>query len=278
MRKFLFVICVFLTAGCSGNNFDTGKNTVAAFADGEKITYDDISREIEKIPQVDRARFQNPDRRKYILNLIIERRLLEREAERRRISEKRDISNKIESCRKQIVVNALKEEISSSVPKVSEAEVLEYYKDHADDFNQPQKIKVQDMVLKDEQLAKTAIKRLKKGEDFGLIARELSIDPYTRERSGDIPEFSRETRPDLYDEVILKAVQGRIIGPVKSGGGIHVLKLLKIIPLVDRNFKEVEDQIKVKLNATRQSESYLRFMKDLRESAKIKVNEDLLAK
>jgi len=286
MKKLSIVMCVFLLTGCSGKSCCTDKypgngnkkNAIATFSGGETITAEDISREIEKLSATDRQRFQTPNGRSYILNTLVERKLLEREAEKRRISEKGDIPIRIENCRRQIIVNALKEEIASSVPKVSEADVLKYYSEHRNDYNQPQKIKVLDMVLKDDFAANTAMKRLKKGVDFGSVARELSSDPYTREKSGDIPEFSRETRPDLYDAVILKASPGRITGTIKSGGGIHILKLVKIIPPVERNFNDVEEQIKAKLNAARQSESYGKFMKGLKDSANIKLNEDLLAR
>jgi len=280
MKKLSVVMCLILMAGCSGKSAETEKkeNAIATLAGGETITEKDLSGEIEKLSPADRQRFQTPNGRKYILNTIIERKLIEREAEKRRMSEKGDIPIRIENCRRQIIANALKEEISSTVPKVSEADVLKYYSNHADDFNQPQKIKVLDMVLKDDLAAGMAMNRLKKGEDFGLIARELSSDPYTREKSGDIPEFSRETRPDLYDAVLLKASPGKITGPIKGSGGIHILKLVKIFPPVERNFKDVEDQITAKLNAARQSEAYGKFIKGLRDSANIKVNEDLLAR
>jgi peptidyl-prolyl cis-trans isomerase SurA len=71
------------------------------------------------------------------------------------------------------------------------------------------------------------LSRLKRGEDFGTIARQVSEDG-NRDRGGEIGLRPLSRLPDLFVE----AVRGLQVGefttePVRSGAGFHVLKLLQ---------------------------------------------------
>jgi peptidyl-prolyl cis-trans isomerase SurA len=75
--------------------------------------------------------------------------------------------------------------------------------------------------------AETALARVRAGENFALVARELSDDP-SRERGGEIGLRPPARLPDLFVEATKALpVGGVATAPVRSGAGFHVLKVLE---------------------------------------------------
>lgn len=72
----------------------------------------------------------------------------------------------------------------------------------------------------------SALARLRAGEDFGKVARDLSEDA-NREAGGEIGLRSASRLPDLFVEAV-KAVPvgGYTAAPVRSGAGFHILKVI----------------------------------------------------
>ena len=76
-------------------------------------------------------------------------------------------------------------------------------------------------------------RRLKGGEPFEMVAREMSLDKLTREVGGHWPPFSAKT-PGV-PPVIMEAAFGMTVGevshdPIVDGDRYHVIKLLEVIP------------------------------------------------
>jgi peptidyl-prolyl cis-trans isomerase SurA len=69
------------------------------------------------------------------------------------------------------------------------------------------------------------MQKIKSGEDFGNLAKEYS--DASDARNGGVMGLRSETRyPPLFVAAIKDAKPGQVVGPVKSGAGLHILKLL----------------------------------------------------
>jgi len=66
--------------------------------------------------------------------------------------------------------------------------------------------------------------RLAAGEDFAALARELSDDPVTRARGGQLAVFERGPADKLLKAAAFRAEVGQVVGPVSSSHGLHLLK------------------------------------------------------
>ena len=76
-------------------------------------------------------------------------------------------------------------------------------------------------------LAETALARVRGGEDFSTVARELSEDS-NRARGGEIGLRPVSRLPDLFVEQVRNRKPGEISPTVlRSGAGLHVLKLIE---------------------------------------------------
>jgi peptidyl-prolyl cis-trans isomerase SurA len=74
--------------------------------------------------------------------------------------------------------------------------------------------------------ASTAAQRARAGEDFALLARSLS-QSLDRASGGVMGLRSAERYPSLFVEAVQAAKVGSITGPLRSGAGFHVLKLVE---------------------------------------------------
>jgi peptidyl-prolyl cis-trans isomerase SurA len=72
-----------------------------------------------------------------------------------------------------------------------------------------------------------ALARVKAGEAFDKVAREVSEDP-NRERGGEIGLRPAERLPDLFVEAVKPLQPGEVTpAPLRSGAGFHLLKLVE---------------------------------------------------
>ncbi len=71
--------------------------------------------------------------------------------------------------------------------------------------------------------ARAAIKRIEKGEKIEELAKTLSEDPGSKDRGGDLGEFGRGEMVPEFESAAFRAEPGKVVGPVKSPFGYHVL-------------------------------------------------------
>ncbi len=70
------------------------------------------------------------------------------------------------------------------------------------------------------------VERLKKGEKFGKLAKELSIDTGSAKRDGSLGYFGRGMMVKPFEEAAFKLEIGAVSEPVKSEFGYHLIKRL----------------------------------------------------
>lgn len=85
-----------------------------------------------------------------------------------------------------------------------------------------------DLVEQRRQRAEDALRRVRGGEAFAAVAREMSDDNAGRERGGEMGSRPVDRMPDLFVEAVKPLAVGAVAAaPVRSGAGFHVLKLLE---------------------------------------------------
>ena len=87
-----------------------------------------------------------------------------------------------------------------------------------------QKIKCSHILVAKHSEALDALKRIKSGEKFGSIAKEISLDGGSARRNGNLGYFSRGKMVRPFEEAAFKLQVGQISEPVKSEFGYHVIK------------------------------------------------------
>ena len=86
------------------------------------------------------------------------------------------------------------------------------------------KIKCSHILVKKQNEALSIIERLKKGESFDKLAKELSIDRGSGKRGGDLGFFGRGIMVKAFEVASFKLEKNQISEPVKTEFGYHIIK------------------------------------------------------
>ena len=78
--------------------------------------------------------------------------------------------------------------------------------------------------------AEQALARLRAGEEFAALAKELSLDETSRNDGGDLGWFPRGIMPPALEEVAFSLALGETSDVVETPYGFHILQVLEVDP------------------------------------------------
>ena len=144
----------------------------------------------------------------------------------------------------------------------------------------PERAKKQDAARK--ALAQLRAEEKKNQLAFVSVAREKSEDEATKGLGGDLNFRSKDELEKLYGKAAADAVfalkDNESSGLVESPQGFLILKVAGRQEAVEKTFEQVKGQISQKLYRERKTKEFDDFVKKLRETAAVKVNEAELEK
>ncbi|MCW4033638.1 MAG: peptidylprolyl isomerase [Candidatus Bathyarchaeota archaeon] len=82
------------------------------------------------------------------------------------------------------------------------------------------------ILVKNEKEAQNILERLKKGDKFANIAKEVSLCP-SKKRGGDLGTFSRGQMVKEFEKAAFSLQKGEISPVVKTKFGYHIIKKLE---------------------------------------------------
>ena len=88
------------------------------------------------------------------------------------------------------------------------------------------KIKCSHILVKKQGEALEILERIKKGEKFGKLAKELSIDSGSAKKDGNLGYFGRGKMVKEFEKSAFNLETGQISEPVKTEYGYHIIKRL----------------------------------------------------
>ena len=157
---------------------------------------------------------------------------------------------------------------------VSDREAELYFKANRKLYVSVQRVRAAQIVIRDRDRAEGILKRLRAGEEFGKVAREVSIGPEA-EREGDLGFFERGMMPEAIDRVVFSLPVGKLSSVVRSPYGFHVFKVLEKEEARGRNYAEVKEWVRADLRKAREAEEYTRWIEDLKAKAVIRIKRPL---
>ncbi len=93
--------------------------------------------------------------------------------------------------------------------------------------------------------ANEALKRIREGETFEDVAREVSEDPGSAEQGGDLGFFGRSVMVPAFEDEAFRLEVGQISEPIKSSFGFHIIKLTERRAGGTKPFEEVRADLVV---------------------------------
>lgn len=227
------------------------------------ITLGDYVAALEHMDQFDRLRYQSPERRKELLNEMIDVELLAHEATAKGYDKDPIAQQELRA----ILRDALLKDSRKGLPSAAEIpddEVRAYYEAHKADYKDPERRRVSLIVLKDEATAKTVLELAKKGSanDWGTLVRDKSVDGQAKanvptDLAGDFgmvspPGDTRGDNPRVPDDVRVAVFEIATIGTVldrvvKAGDKFYVVRFTQRSDAHERSYAEAERSVRVKL-------------------------------
>ena len=137
-------------------------------------------------------------------------------------------------------------------------EIQAYYDDNLDEFNRREQVRARHILLQvSEQRTATQARsqleeaklRLDGGTDFATLAAELSDDPGSKARGGDLGLFGRGDMVAPFEEAAFGAQPGDIVGPVETDFGFHLIEMLEKRPGGTVELAQAEEGIRSRLLA-----------------------------
>jgi len=158
--------------------------------------------------------------------------------------------------------------------QVTDGEAELYFKTNRKVYISARRVRVVQVVIRDRDRAEGILKRLKAGEDFGKVARAVSIGPEA-ERGGDLGFFERGMMPDAIDRVVFSLPVGKLSRVVRSPYGFHIFKVLEKDERRGRKFPEIKEWVRADLRKLKEAEEYERWIEGLKAKAEIRINRPL---
>lgn len=168
---------------------------------------------------------------------------------------------------------------------VTDAEAEAFYKENPDQFKQPEQVRASHILVKVEEgandqavkekrdAASKILDRVKKGEEFGKLAAELSEDPGSKERNGDLDFFVREQMVPQFSDAAFKLKKGEVSPElVRSDFGFHIIKVTDRKDASDVTFADAKPQLVTFLQGRKKQAEIGKILRGLRESAKVTIN------
>lgn len=117
--------------------------------------------------------------------------------------------------------------------------------------------------------AETALQRARQNEDFPSLVLEFSEDQHSRSRQGEYV-FARGQADPAFEDAAFKLNPGEISGIVSSSVGLHILKLIQIIPGETIPLDQLRDEIRLKITREKvQTDIIPPFLEQLKKDANL---------
>jgi peptidyl-prolyl cis-trans isomerase C len=172
---------------------DAAKDKPLARVGNKTITQGDVDRTLEQIPLSQKREYEGTRGTLRLVNLLVDRQLMLRAAEDRGLDRDPEMQRQLQGFREGLLLQAYQRQLVEALPKPTDADVRKYYDEHLREFTSPARVNASWIKCATKAEAERARHRIvERGEDFGKVAREVSIDAETRPDGGLLGYFNEE--------------------------------------------------------------------------------------
>lgn len=237
----MLVLLSVFTSGC------TGGEKPAALVNGEKVTYSQLDKELEK-------RF-GP---RVLEEMIIEKLILQKAKQENVVVSDKEIEDSIAELKKnpqfamimkfqkismddlkarEKFIQTLKKLISKNITQEEKKKFFEKNKETLE------KVKASHILVAKKEVALDILNQIKSGKDFSELAKKHSTDEGTKNKGGDLGSFAKQDMQPEFSKTAFKLKAGEISEPVKTKFGWHIIKVEEKFDTCDKLDKEIEEAL-----------------------------------
>ncbi len=207
------------------------------------------------------------DLRHTVVDNIIAQTLTGLEALNRHYERREPLKSLWEFYQRQMLVRELENRVIWPRVKVTDEEVREYYEEHKADYMRPAQVVIAVIQSRDEKLMREVYRRIRQGEDFFEVAKEVNFHGVHPQR------FSVNRLVPEMRKVLQGLEPGEVSGLFQIKGYYFIVKLIDRIPPSPHPFSMVKDSIKKMLAQQRFERLRKEYVEELKARSKIEINE-----
>ena len=248
------------------------KDPLVAKVNGTEIHQSDLAVAEEEAGQLPPM---SPDAKKdYLVQFIADMILVSKAAETKKMADTDAFKHRLAFARNKLLMEDMLQSVGKAA--LTDEAMHKVYDEAVKQMGEQQEVHARHILIRaapgDEKASAAAkmkieaiIARLKKGEDFEKVAKDVTEDPSGKANGGDLGYFTKEQMVPEFSEVAFKLDKGQISEPVKTQFGWHVIKVEDKRVKPAPKFEEVKPQIEQYVTRKAQAE----LVTSLRASAKI---------
>lgn len=155
---------------------------------------------------------------------------------------------------------------------ITDKEVEQSYQENLSTYTNKEQRRISHILIEntdgDDAAAKTkaesALSRLEQGEDFAVLAKEVSSDTYSAENGGDLEWLEPGVMEEAFDKAATSLVNvGDTSSLVKTSFGYHILKLTDYKKEMIKPLSEVKEELRAKLSNDQAQDKFFNLQQEM---------------
>jgi len=286
---YLFSSLLLILLFVPGASFSQEDAVVAKI--GEKnITLSDFNKTLNFYdPEKLKAIEKNQQVKEQILLQMVQAMVVSRVAIQNGFDAKPDIKEHLELLKNGFLANEyIKREVLQKVA-VSDNDLQAYYNANKDEFKTPEMVKARhilflvDASATDEakkkvyEKAAETVKKIKKGEDFAKLATELTGDPGSQSKGGDIGFVARGKTVKPFEDALFALKTGEVSDVIETKFGYHIIKAEEKKGASEEPFDAVKEKIRQQITQERAKSAFTEFIDKAMKDSKAEIFPEALS-
>jgi peptidyl-prolyl cis-trans isomerase C len=285
-----------------GSSHDTVDPVVAEIGP-QRITKSDLDRRIERLIETqisqyasylpeeeankrkeDMLRQYSTDKQRQVfLSQYIAEEILYRKARESGLMDDPDVRVTLQDMERSLLAGKVMEREFADEIKITSGDLETYYEAHKEEYVQPERASVAHILVDNPQAARDVRMRLEKGDDFSVVAAQLSKDEQSRQKGGELTEWIEkgEVRhipglggSDAAVKAIFSTDQGHLVKEdIQTEEGIHIIKVLKREAERQKDFDEVKNEVALALRSQKEREVQQELFTKLKEQYDVVIHQ-----
>lgn len=236
----------------------------------EATRVSDVEPELAQIPPFLRPQFLQGENLKDFVEQAAFRRLVMTHAERNFEQLAKAHPQAVADAREHVAVRGLIEEEVLEKIKIDDEALKAYYLNNQHQFQKPERYRASHILVDAEASATALLEQLNKGvATFSELARAHSKCP-SKEKGGDLDWFSKGQMVPEFEKACAENPVGKLVGPVKTQFGHHIIMVTGKEPAGAVPFEEVKDRLRQNMLQEKQKETFEQYLEQLRKGTAVK--------
>jgi len=249
------------------------EDRVLATVNDHPITESDVESKLATLPPQVRAQLDSPAQRKQLLEQMALGYLMAEEARREGIDRSDDYKKGLAEAEERLLSTLYVRRHVGEPQRPTDEEVRKEYDARLSELTPPPKIHARHILVKTEEEAKAARKRIVDGgEDFAAVAKEVSTGP-SAPQGGDLGVFGKGRMVPAFEEAAFALKEGEVSQPVQTQFGWHIIQVTEIQGGKAPTFEEIKDRLAQRMMQERLRDELTQMSERLKAKARIEIKE-----